>query len=244
VTSPGPGGFDRIAARYDDHRPVDANWWALFDRIVELGDLNGRRVLEVGSGTGRLAEALTSRAGTRVFAIDASQAMVEQARARGVNVRLGRAEALPFKRGWFDAAVMRMVAHLLDRSRALPEVARVLGVDGRLVVATADPAGFDRAWFARYFPSVPAVDRRRFPTAEVLATEIAAAGLSTVRVERLRQWRTITRAKALDLISAKAYSTFDLIATDEYDAGLARATIDLPDELHYSFDWLLAVGSR
>ena len=131
-------------------------------------------MLEVGCGTGRLAEALAERELARVWAVDASEAMVERARALGVNARVARAEALPFKQGWYDAVVMRMVIHLLDRRRAFAEAARVLGPEGRLVIATEDPASFDDVWFARYFPSVPELDRARFPSAEALREELAA----------------------------------------------------------------------
>ena len=124
--------FDRCAARYDELRPVDANWWELYERIAAAGELRGRRALEVGCGTGRLSAALAERALARVWAVDASAAMVERARALGVNARVARAEALPFKAGAFGAVVMRMVVHLLERPRALAEAARVLRPGGRL----------------------------------------------------------------------------------------------------------------
>jgi ubiquinone/menaquinone biosynthesis C-methylase UbiE len=101
----------------------------VFELIAELGDPSGQRVLEIGCGTGRLAEALAERMRARVVALDASAAMVERARARGVNARQGRAEQLPFKAGWFDTVVMRMVLHLLDRPRSLAEARRVLRPD-------------------------------------------------------------------------------------------------------------------
>ena len=103
--------------------------------------------------------------------------MVARAKALGVNARVARAEALPFKAGWFDAVVMRMALHLLDRPRALAEAERVLGPGGRVVIATEDPASFDHVWFARYFPSVPAIDGARFPHAPASEDELAAAGL-------------------------------------------------------------------
>ena len=244
MNAAGPGGFDRCAARYHEQRPADGNWWELFERLVSLGELRGQRVLELGCGTGRLSEALREREHARVFALDASPAMVEKARARGVNVRLGRAEALPFKPGYFDAVLMRMVLHLLDRPRALAQASRVLAPAGRVVIATEDPASFEQVWFARYFPSVPALDGGRFPGAGQLAGELAAAGLPSLRIEELHQQRTISRAKALDIIESKAYSTFELIEPAEYDEGLLRARAELPEELHYRFDWLLAIATR
>jgi SAM-dependent methyltransferase len=247
TSSPSPerhAGFDRCAERYDELRPVDDNWWELFDTIVRLGDLRGQRVLEIGCGTGRLADALAERELARVWAVDASEEMVARAKALGVNARVARAEALPFKRGWFDAAVMRMVAHLLDRGRAFTEAARILGPSGRLVVATEDPASFDDVWFARYFPSVPELERTRFPDEAALQAELAAAGVPSVRVERLAQARTLSREQALDVIRSQAYSTFELLPPDEYDHGLARAEAEQPERLEYRFHWLIAVATR
>ena len=236
--------FDRCAARYEELRPVDANWWELFETIVELGSLRGERVLEIGCGTGRLAEALDEQAIARVWAVDASSEMVARAKSLGVNARVARAEALPFKRGWFDAAVFRMVVHLVDRPRALAEAARILAPAGRLVIATEDPASFDDVWFARWFPSVPAFERTRFPDEATLRSELAAVGLPEVAIARLSQARTITREHALDVIRSKAYSTFELLPSEEYEQGVARAEAELPAELEYRFDWLVAVAQR
>jgi ubiquinone/menaquinone biosynthesis C-methylase UbiE len=236
-------GFDGRAARYEELRPIDANWWAVFDALVRLGNLRGQRVLEVGCGTGRLSQALEERELARVWAVDASEAMVERAKGLGVNARVARAEALPFKAGWFDAVVMRMVLHLTDRPRALEQTARVLSPDGRLVIATENPDSFDDVWFARFFPSVPAIERVRFPSEEGLRAELAQAGFGRVEIERLRQHREQTREHAVDLIRSKGFSTFDLLDPAEFDEGLARAEAELPERFAYTFDWLLVAAT-
>jgi ubiquinone/menaquinone biosynthesis C-methylase UbiE len=237
-------GFDARAARYEELRPVDDNWWEVYEALVRLGRLRGSRVLEVGCGTGRLAQALAARGLARVWAVDASPRMVEQAKSLGVNARVARAEALPFKEGWFDGVVMRMSLHLADRPRALANAARVLRVGGRLAIASEDPATFGEVWFTRYFPSVPAIDGARFPGRAELETELAGAGFGEIEVEQLRQHRVLTRAKALDLIVSRAFSTFDLLPPDEYREGLERARAELPASFEYHFDWLLTGATR
>jgi ubiquinone/menaquinone biosynthesis C-methylase UbiE len=236
--------FDSKAARYDELRPVDERWWSAFDAIVRLGDVRGRRVLELACGTGQLAHALAERAHARVWAVDESAEMVARAKALGVNARVARAEALPFKRGWFERAVMRMAAHLVDRPRAFAEVARVLAPHGRLVVATADPDSFAAGWLPRFFPSVVEVERARFPSEEALRAELGGAGFATVTVERLAQAARRTRESALEVIRARMFSTFDVLPPEEYDAGLRRAEAELPPTVEYGFTWLFAVADR
>jgi SAM-dependent methyltransferase len=237
-------GFDGRAARYEELRPVDDNWWQVFDALVRLGALRGSKVLEVGCGTGRLAQALEERALARVWAVDASENMVARAKSLGINARVARAEALPFKAGWFDAVVMRMSLHLVDRPRALANAARVVRPGGRIAIATEDPESFERVWFTRFFPSVPAVDGARFPSREVLTVELTAAGFDAVEIEPLRQYRTLTKEKALDLVRSKAFSTFDLLPHSEFDEGLLRMEAELPASFDYQFDWLLVGASR
>jgi ubiquinone/menaquinone biosynthesis C-methylase UbiE len=212
---------------------------------VRSGDLRGRRVLEVGSGTGALAVALAEQA--RVWAVDASREMLDVARARGegrhVGWRLADATALPFRDGWFERVLMRLVIHLFDRPRAFAEARRVLVPDGRLVVATFDPAHFDRYWLNELFPSMERVDRARFPSPETLESELRASGFAEVALTRLSQAGELSRDAALEKVHGKHISTFDLIDDEEYSAGAARAERELPDPVRYSIEWLIAVAT-
>jgi ubiquinone/menaquinone biosynthesis C-methylase UbiE len=234
--------FGRRAATYDELRPADENWHEVYEALVREADLAGRRVLDVGAGTGRFAAALS--AASKVWAVEPSPEMLEVARQRAPEVRFkaGSVEELPFKDDWFERATMWLVVHLVDRPRAFAELRRVLVPGGLLAIATFDPAYFDIFWLREYFPSMEAIDRARFPTTADLEAELGAAGFEPPRFVRISQRATISREHALDRIRGRHIATFDLIDEDEYAAGLRQAERDLPDRVGYRQEWLLAIA--
>ena len=200
-------------------------------------------MLDIGCGTGRFLAQLAEVA--KAWGVDASPEMLEVARTRAgsAGLKLGTAEELPFKDGWFERATMWLVAHLVDRPRAFAEAARVLEPGGHFAVATFDPSYFDEFWLNELFPSMEAADRERFPTASELEAELRGAGFD-VRLLRLSQRGSLARADALERIRGKHISTFDLISNEEYEAGLARAERELPEQVDYRVEWLVAVAVR
>jgi ubiquinone/menaquinone biosynthesis C-methylase UbiE len=237
--------FGRLAPRYDRLRPADDAWHEVLETIWEEGDLAGRRVLDVGCGTGRMAHELARR-GAKVWGVDPSPEMLAEARARAgrrIGFKLGRAEALPFRDGWFDRAVLRLAVHLVDRAPAFSELVRVLRPCGRAVIATFRPEHFDRIWLARFFPSLKAIDLERFATPPVLLAELAAAGFADVRMRPLSQLARIGRDEALERLRGRYISTLSLVSDDEYRAGLARAEQELAEETVYGLEWAIIVAA-
>ena len=152
------------------------------------------------------------------------------------------AERLPFRDGWFDAAHMHLVLHLVDdRPAALREMARVLGPGGRAAVVTFSPTHFDRFHLNPWFPSIAAIDRARFPEPAEVARGLRAAGLVGERIDEVRQTVQLEPADVLERVRGRYISTLHLLNDAEYREGLARLEHDLSGraapirtELHWS----------
>lgn len=105
-----------------------------------------RRVLEVGPGPGELSARIMAELGAEVVALDVSERMVELARERGVDARVGDVQSLPFADASFDTVVAAwMLYHVPDVDRGLAEIARVLAPGGRLVAVTNSELHLDEA---------------------------------------------------------------------------------------------------
>jgi SAM-dependent methyltransferase len=95
------------------------------------------RVLEVGGGPGELAARILTELEAELVMLDTSPRMVELARQKGVDARVGDVQHLPFADGEFDCVVAAwMLFHVPDLDRALREIVRVLRGGGRFVATT------------------------------------------------------------------------------------------------------------
>ena len=118
--------FGAAAGAYAEHRPDYARAavrWAL-ERAP------GKRVLDLGAGTGKLTAAL----GGDVIAVEPDPAMVTELRRTLPTVRAlpGSAEAIPLPGASVDAVLAGNALHWFDMAVAGPEIARVLAPGGVL----------------------------------------------------------------------------------------------------------------
>ena len=142
--------FARHAAEWDELRGLhspDAPVEAALSRALGAGNLGA--LLDVGTGTGRIAELLAPRA-SQVTALDNSPEMLRLARARlqhleADNLALVQADfaALPFAEAAFDTVLFHQVLHYAQAPElVLAEAARVTRPGG--TIAVVDFAAHDR----------------------------------------------------------------------------------------------------
>ncbi len=145
------GDYSRQAERYDETRAASP----LLVRALReaLAGAPGRRLADIGGGTGNYALALR-RAGWEPVVVDRSAAMLGRAAAKGLETVQADAQRLPFGEQTFDAATMiSMLHHVEDRQAALAEAVRVLRPRGRLVLVGYTREDVVGLWVLDYFPS-------------------------------------------------------------------------------------------
>lgn len=137
-------GWDRHAQEWIAWARTGLDTYETFhrDAFLPLVPPPGRLTVDVGCGEGRVSRDLRAL-GHRVLAVDMSPAMTRATAthpALPVAAVVADAARLPLPTGAADCAVAFMSLHDIDHMpAAVSEIARILTVGGRLVIATVHP---------------------------------------------------------------------------------------------------------
>ena len=138
------GVWNRISDIYV--REIDRRFVPAVEALVgRAALLGGEQVLDLGTGTGAVAQRAAAIVGSRgrVVGVDISPEMLALARRSATNMGLGsltflagRAEAIPAEDAAFHAVLACLsMMYIIDREAAAREIARVLKPGGRFVAA-------------------------------------------------------------------------------------------------------------
>jgi SAM-dependent methyltransferase len=181
--------FDQIATVYDASLPGHVVEHYLRKRTAFITQLcPGGSVLDVGCGTGALAERLAAR-GYEVTGVDPSEGMLEIMRARSPEVAAVKASgtALPFADDSFDVvltiAAMHHIAEPVAVRETLAEMTRVSKRGGWIVIWDHNPRN---PYWSNLMGRVPqdTGEERLIPAQEITAG-LSAAGAEVLSVEQL-----------------------------------------------------------
>ena len=193
------GIWNRISEIYA--REIDQRFAPVVDGVIARAALTaGQHVLDLGTGTGAVAERAAQMVGPQghVVGVDMSPDMLAFAQRRmagggltNVSLREGRAESLPAENATFDVVLASLsLMYVLDRAAAAREIARVLRPQGRLVATVwAGPAQCDIVLFQQTAgrfagPSpVPGVGPGALADPTLFLQQLAAGGIQA-RVEQ------------------------------------------------------------
>lgn len=184
--------------QWDPARYADAAAYVprLGQPVVDLLDPRpGERILDLGCGDGSLTALVVER-GATVVGVDASPAMVDAARARGLDARVADGQALPFD-AEFDAVVSNAALHWMpDQDAVVAGVARALRPGGHVVAemggwgnVAAVGVAVDAARAAR---GLPPVMPWAYPTPDELRARLERFGLEPLTVDHFARLTPIT----------------------------------------------------
>lgn len=230
--------FDRAAARYDAARPSYPR--ALGEALAARAP--GRRLLEIGAGTGKATEVLAA-AGFAVTAIEPGANLAAILRAKALaNVTI---EETTFEArrgdGDFDVVAAAQSIHWIDPAVRYAKIAAMLRAGGLAVIVRnqyehdADVRAELDVAYARWLPGEP--DTFAATRAEYTAQLAASGRFGDVEIVEL-PW-TVRRSTREYLELVATYSDHALLA-DEPRAALLAAIADAIDRrggaiaLHYT----------
>jgi SAM-dependent methyltransferase len=135
-----------------------------------LAGAPGRRLADIGGGTGNYAQALRDD-GWDPVVVDREPAMLARAAAKGLETVEADAQRLPLPDAGFDAVMLvSMLHHVEDPAAALAEAQRVLRPGGHLALMVFTREDTEHSWLSDYFPSTRAwMSETHSTRAELLA---------------------------------------------------------------------------
>jgi len=223
--------YSNQAKTYDETRTASSSVLAALREALDAAP--GRRLLDVGGGTGNYAAALLGESWQPVVS-DRSPDMLARAAAKGLETVEADAQVLPFEDASFDAVMcVCMLHHVDDQARALAEQRRVLKPDGRGALMAFAREDIADAWYMDYFPSTRAwMDASHPPLAELVAPLPGARRIEVVLRELDGSLASLTSfpEKVLDEGWRRQTSYFERLERDHPDelaTGLARLRADI-----------------
>lgn len=150
--------FDASAAD-EEHFPSTIDPRIYHVKLIRehLGELAGRRVLDVGCGKGRFARVFQEQEPlAEIWGLDISEEMLRYV-PPGIHTRAGAMTELPFEDNFFDAAyATESLEHAVEIAKAVGEICRVVKPGGRIAIIDKNAEHWGRLhtpewekWFTR-----------------------------------------------------------------------------------------------
>ena len=194
----------------------------------------GRRLADIGGGTGNYARALRDE-GWDPVVLDREPAMLARAAAKGLATIEADAQRLPLADESLDAAMLvSMLHHVENPAAALAEARRILRPGGRLALMVFTREDVEANWLSDYFPSTRAWMLESHPTCAELMAMLPGARHIEVVFRDLEDGSLAALSafpeKVVDSAWHRQTSYFERLQRDHPDemhAGMARLRADL-----------------
>jgi SAM-dependent methyltransferase len=222
---PGNVDYERQAPNYSRARELSASAEASWREAItrRLAPLHPKRVLDLGSGSGRFAPLIAECLDCDVIGVEPSEGMRESAIRDAahprVQYRAGDAEAIPLEDESCDAAWLGyMIHHVPDLVQCGRELARVLKPGALILVSGGYTERRREISLFRYFPTGLRIIEA-FPLSAQIAADFAKAGIDHVEDDFVQHESSPSLAVAAQRTALRADTTLRLISDEEFAEG-------------------------
>lgn len=219
--------YAAAAETYDNTRTHSDEVIDRFHATVPLDAATA--VLDFGCGTGNYLFRIHQRFACRCQGIEPSDGMRRRAMEKPGMPPIAQGDhlAIPFAAEAFDFCYMTdVIHHIPDLSAMFRELMRVLRSDGHMCIVTESHAQIDGRFYNRYFPSLAAKEKRRYPDIGEIVACAEDAGFITASIETVAAPPRHVTDGFLQNVREKNWSMFRLLTDEEFAHGLARLNDD------------------
>jgi ubiquinone/menaquinone biosynthesis C-methylase UbiE len=216
--------YTDISKTYDDYRAYPES---LIKKIMALGRIStGKKVLDLGCGTGNIASQLQKAVKADVIGVDASFAMLKVAKGKSLEVICADIDnaSLPFRDGSFDTVMVAYVIHQIKNLEfLLSECYRVLS-NGILVLLTSSHKQIENQHpvIKDFFPSFIDIDKGRFPDIHQIDYLLNSLGLKDIKHQEMIIENIPIDYEYLQKVKSRYVSTYHLIPQSEFETGVNK----------------------
>lgn len=238
--------FDRHSYidQYDHLRSMPSASMSVYLGTILSAAPTVQRVLDVGAGTGQFALPIAQACPNAIVeALDPSARMIEKLndklhRCKQDNVRLRHCmlSDIP-STSKYDLLLLSEVVHIFDDPiQLVNKLASLTDSHGCIAIRTSSQEQLRRQQWYRHFPTARLIDMHRHHPIELLSEGLRQRGLVVSEV-LVDESRTISSACFLQMITAKMFSTLDLLGEGEFSEGCRFLHKELLNTATYFYDY-------
>jgi len=220
--------YSAAAETYDHTRTHSDDVIDRFCAIVPLDP--SVSILDFGCGTGNYLTRIHQRFNCRCYGVEPSEGMLSKATSKAgtLNIEKGDHRAIPFPSETFEFTYMTdVIHHVPSLPEMFRELLRVLKTGGLLCIVTESHAQIDGRFYNRYFPSLAANEKRRYPDVGEITTHAQQAGFCSTATEMASSPSREVSDTFLRNVAEKNWSMFRLLSEQEFSTGLCGLSGDL-----------------
>jgi hypothetical protein len=120
-----------------------------------------------------------------------------------------------------------VVHHVPSLPEMFRELIRVVKTNGLLCIVTESHAQIDGRFYNRYFPSLAANEKRRYPDVPEIIAQAQGAGFTTVADDSVASPPRLVSDDFLRNVAEKNWSMFRLLSDEEFSNGFHALAGDL-----------------